>query len=477
MKKTLLTLSLICSILYSYANSERNFNIQITVKGMENQEGILAYTYGDKKFIADTLKFNAAGISEIKGTKNYEDGVYLIAFPTLNLVSFEFLIRETSFKLATDTFNLVKNMKVSNSFENQIMYEDLKRAVTISSKMDSLYKIINNEEYPDEIREKAELQAQIENDQFTQTRIESIEKHPNALYHKILNTLRDVPMSNTPVDEKGDSVVNYGYNYFVRHYWDNIDFSDVALIKSPVVLPKINKFFDSIYQHPDSLISAVDILIEKSSVNSQTFQIITSEIINKFAKSKMMGHENIYVHLLDKYYLADKTPWVDAETLTKMRERADALRPTLVGKIAPDITVYDLNFQPINFYKSIEKFNYTILVFWNSECSHCKKEIPELRKLLLDSLQNKYNVGVFGISTEVEIEHVKKFIEDNEIRNTFINGYDPTGRSNFRKLYDILSTPVVIVLDKNKRILAKKINVADIDIVIQSNEEYLKSLK
>lgn len=477
MRKTLFTLSFICSTLYTFANTDRDFNIQIKVKGMENQSGILAYNYGDKKFIADTLLFDQKGISTIKGKKSLEDGTYLVAFPSLNLASFEFIIRETAFQLETDTFHLSKNMKVTNSYENSIMYEDLKKTIDISTKVDSLNKIIHNEGLSDEIREKAEKNIQEENIKFTQSRIDAIEKNPNALYHKILNALRDVPMSASPVNEKGDTVKNYGYNYFIKHYWDNIDFSDVALIKSPVVLPRVNKFFDAIYQHPDSLISAVDILIEKSSVNYQSFQIITSEIINKFAKSKLMGHENVYVHLLDKYYLTGKTTWVDAETLGKMKERADALRPTLIGKTAPDITVYNLNNQPINFYKSIEKNDYTVLVFWNSECSHCKKEIPELKKLYLDTLKSKYNIGVFGISTEVELEHINKFIDENGIRDVFTNGYDPTGRSNFRKLYDILSTPVVIVLDKNKRIIAKKINVSDIDLVIETNEDYLNSIK
>lgn len=477
MRKIFISLSFICSTIYSFAAVERDFNIQIHVKGMENQQGILAYNYGDKKYIADTLKFDQKGIGFIKGKKTLDDGTYLVAFPSINLASFEFIIRETAFQLETDTFNLSENMKITNSYENKIMYEDLKKTIAISQKIDSLNKIVNDENLSDEVREKAETDKQELNKKFTQERIEAIEKHPNALYHKILNVLRDVPMSASPVNEKGDSVANYGYNYFIQHYWDNIDFNDVALIKSPVVLPRINRFYDAIYQHPDSLIRAVDILIEKSSVNNETFQIVTSEIINKFAKSKLMGHENVYVHLLDKYYLTGKTPWVDAETIGKMKERADALRPTLIGKIAPDITVFNLNNQPMNFYKSIEKNDYTVLVFWNSECSHCKKEIPELRNLFVDTLQKQYNIGVFGISTEIELEHINKFIDDNEIRNVFTNAYDPTGRSNFRKLYDIVSTPVVIVLDKNKRIIAKKINVSDIGLVIATNEEYLKNLQ
>lgn len=473
MKKVLLSFSTLLFTLYGWA-ADRDFNIQVRVKGMENQIGILAYNFGEKKFIADTLTFNEKGVAVIKGKKTYDDGTYLLAFPSLNLTSFEFIIRETAFQLETDTFNLTKNMKVIGSLENTIMYEDLKRTAIMSVTMDSLYKISQDESIADETREKVVSTIEEKSKQYTNARIASIEKNPSALYNKILNVLRDVPI---PEEISRNTDRGVSYHYFIKHYWDNIDFNDVALIKSPVVLPRIHKFFDAIIQHPDSLITAVDILIEKSSVNEESFKIITSEIINLFAKSKLMGHENVYVHMLDNYYLAGKTPWVDAETIGKMKERAEAMRPTLLGKIAPDITVYDLYNRPMNFYKSIENNDYTVLVFWNSECSHCRKEIPELRRILLDSLKNQWNVGVFGISTEIELEHINKFIDDNQFRNVFTNGYDPTGKSNFRQLYDILATPVVVVLDKNKKILAKKINVKDIQVVIESNEEYLKSIK
>lgn len=474
MKKILFSVILTSTAVISYA-AERDFNIQFKVKGMENQEAILAYNYGDKKFIADTLKFDQAGTTSIKGKQSYEDGTYLLAFPSLNLASFEFIIRETNFQLTTDTINLAKNMIVKGSVENQIMYDDLKNTIIVGKQVDSLTTVMNDESLPDETREKAEGEIEKLSKSFTGGREAAIAKNPKALYNKILNALRDIPMSATPINEKGDSVKNYGYNYYIHHYWDNIDFSDVALIKSPVVIPRALKFFESIYQQPDSLCSAIDILLDKASVNDESFKLLTSEIINKYAKSKIMGHETIYVHLLDKYYLQGKTPWVDQETLTKMKERADALRPTLLGKVAPDITVYDLNNKPMNFYQSIDKNDYTVLAFWNSECSHCKKEIPELMRIWKDSLQKQYNVGVFSISTEVEKEHVIKFIDENHMNEGFINGYDPTGKSNFRKLYDILSTPVVILLDKDKKIIGKKISVTDIPFVISNYHEYLQT--
>jgi thiol-disulfide isomerase/thioredoxin len=470
MKKIFFTLTFLS--IYWISNAiERDFNIQISVKGMENQKGILAYNYGDKKFIADTLQFDQNGLAKINGKKDYEDGIYLMAFPTLDLRSFDFILRETNFQLSTDTSDLVGHLNVKNSTENQIMYDDLRKSMAISKKVDSLTKIASQENVSEKVKEKAREDFQVLNKAYTDERIANIEKNPQALYNKILNTLRDVPME----DKIDPATKTVDYNYYIHHYFDNVDFNDLALIKSPILLPRVFKFLDNIYQEPDSINHAIDIILKKASVNEESFKILSSEIINKYAKSNIMGQEGIYVYMIDNYYLNGKTPWVEQETLDKMKERADAMRPTLIGKTAPDITVYDMNNYPMNFYKAIDSNDYTILVFWNSECSHCKKEIPELLETWKDSLKQQYNVGVFSISTEVEKEHVDSFILEHHLNGNFINAYDPTGRSNFRKLYDVTSTPVVIILDKNKKIIAKKVAIKDLNYVISTYYNFEKN--
>jgi len=475
MTKRILFFITFISILSTAKATDRNFNITIHVNGIRDTIAILAYNYGEKKLIADTIQFDSKGKAVISGTKSYEDGIYLLAFPSFDLRSFDFIIRETNFELSTDTADFVGAMKVKGSQENQLFYDDVKMGIKVNKTIDSLNNIANNETLSDQVREQAEEERNKVSEEYIQKRLKSIEEKPHLLYNKVLNVLRDVPVSATPTDADGKPVENYGYQYFIHHYWDYVDFTDPALIRTPVLLPKINRFLDQmVIPHPDSLIVAVDVILEKALPTEETFKALLSEIFVKYARSNIMGQEAIYVHMIDKYYAQGKAPWTDQESLKKMLDRAEALRPTLIGKIAPDINVYNLSNQPINFYKAIEKNDYTILVFWNSECGHCKKEIPLLKKIWTDSLQS-YNVGVFSVSTEIEKEHAQKFIEENGIEKIWTNGYDPTGRSNFRKLYDILSTPVVVILDKDKRIIGKKIAVKDIRYIIESHHEYLKS--
>ena len=91
---------------------EREYNINLKIKGMENQIGILAYYYGDKRYVKDTLLFNEKGISIYKGNKEIPRGVYLLAFPSLNYRSFDLILNETNFSIQTDTVNFIKNAHI-----------------------------------------------------------------------------------------------------------------------------------------------------------------------------------------------------------------------------------------------------------------------------------------------------------------------------------------------------------------------------
>ena len=99
----------------------------------------------------------------------------------------------------------------------------------------------------------------------------------------------------------------------------------------------------------------------------------------------------------------------------------------------------------------------TLLIFWDPDCGHCKKELPKIKEEVYD-LYAEHGVKVVTVYTQVEEEKWKKFLEEKDLTE-WINLYDPYNQSNFRNNYDIYSTPVLYVLDKDKKILAKRIGV------------------
>ena len=59
----------------------------------------------------------------------------------------------------------------------------------------------------------------------------------------------------------------------------------------------------------------------------------------------------------------------------------------------------------------------------------------------------------------------------------WINVYDGVHINNLKEKYDIYSTPVIYMLDKNKRIKAKRIGTEQVKDIVKQMEKDYKSEK
>ena len=83
------------------------------------------------------------------------------------------------------------------------------------------------------------------------------------------------------------------------------------------------------------------------------------------------------------------------------------------------------------------------------------------------------NIKTFAVATEFDKSEWKKFINTKKIGD-WINVADinhdeegnPVASSDWRDKYDIYSTPVLYLLDKDKKIIAKRISYKQITEII-----------
>ena len=106
-------------------------------------------------------------------------------------------------------------------------------------------------------------------------------------------------------------------------------------------------------------------------------------------------------------------------------------------------------------------------------------------------------VFVFGVCTELENVQMKSFIQTHKLEFLNVsdskeineNAYDYLAKGlttlnslNFRSIYDIFSTPQVYVLDKDKKIIAKKLGIEQLPDFIKDyrkmqSEKATKNIK
>jgi thiol-disulfide isomerase/thioredoxin len=181
-----------------------------------------------------------------------------------------------------------------------------------------------------------------------------------------------------------------------------------------------------------------------------------------------MGHDAVMVKLADDIYLSGKADWVSKEFKDDLRKQIELIRPNLIGKKAENLVMDSYKGIFVSLY-DIEK-ELIILYFWEPDCGHCKESTPKL-KAYYETAKND-NIEVFAVCTTADKPKWTKYIEDNKL--TWINGWDPARSSHFDYYYNVQSTPMVYILDKNKKIIAKKLAVEDIPSYIDNYRKYFK---
>ncbi|MFK7924649.1 MAG: redoxin domain-containing protein [Bacteroidia bacterium] len=436
--------------------------IDVTIAGLNEDEAYLAYYMGDKQYIKDTVKVSFGSFT-FEGEEPLEAGIYLVVFPPDNQY-FEMIVdQDQKFSMNTNLDDLVQNMKVKGSDDNDIFYGDMLFLAEKRTEAESLQAQLKVAEEDQKKGLKEQLGA-IDTD-VKSHRANIMEKHPDMLYAKVLKSLQEPQVPDSPKDEDGVEIDSlFAFKYYRTHFFDNIDMADDRLLRTPIMFNKVNTYMERLtYKHPDSINQSIDVIIEKARGNDEVFQFWVIYFLNKYAASKQMGMDGVYVHMVEQYYMKGDCHWTDEETIQKMTERALAISPTLVGRIAPNFSVQDSDGKFVSLH-DVEA-DYLLLYFWDYDCGHCKKITPALAEAY--ERYKEYNVKLFAVSINGDVEEWKtKMATYGLDQEGVLNVQDHRRISRFDQMYDIRSTPRLFVLDKNKNILAKQISVSSMEQVL-----------
>ncbi|WMJ73085.1 thioredoxin-like domain-containing protein [Cytophagaceae bacterium ABcell3] len=469
MKRFLSTFIFSLIILQATAAEKEGYKIKARIKGLKDTVCYLAYHYGDKQYLKDTAQVDSKGNMFFQGKEKLPGGIYMVVLPAKNY--FEILINDQFFSLETDTSDYVKNMKFSNSKENTLFYEYLRYVNKKGREADKvrkeLEKIKDQEDNP-QIQELREQLGEVERE-INEFRDNYIKEYPDSFLATVFRGMKDPEVPEPPLLENGKVDSTFKFKYYKEHFFDNIDFTDDRILRTPVYHGKIKQYFEKLtLQYPDSLIAAADYLIEKSRANKELFKYTVFYVTYNIETSKLMGADKVFVHLADKYYKTNQAYWLDSAQTARIVDKAKKLKPILIGKKAPELKMRDINGN-IKSLHGVDK-KYTIIYFYDPNCGHCKKVTPKLRDL---RTRLKDKIETFAVCLDPDEEQWKKYIEDNKL--DWINVTDPYNQTNFRKTYDINSTPIIYLLDENKEIVAKRIDVEQLgdllDRLLEKDED------
>lgn len=453
----------------------QGYEIKVKVNGVADTVMYLGHHFGDKKYVVDTSKVDSKGNCTFSGAEALKKGIYIVVMPSQNMTYFEIIVgNEQKFSVETDVANLVTNMKVKGSLENKLFNDYQRKMSELQAKHmalnDAKTKYTDN---PDSVKNITDRIAAVNTERHEYI-LNMIKNNKQTFWAKVLNSMVEVEVPEPPRDDKGNITDStFQWRYYKQHYFDNIDFKEDGLLRTPIFQGKLNYFFEKVVvPSPDSMKVESDRVIQMAyEGDSLMFRFVAAHLLNYFETSKIMGFDEVFVHIAEQWYLSGKTYWGDSTFMAKLTERVVKISPNIIGNIAPDLKKMECHDGTFMSLHAVEA-EYTILVFFEPDCGHCKKEVPELYAKFKDTLSTM-GVKVFLVYTQYEKDKWIDFINEKDlITNGWYNVWDgPYPHSNFRNFYDIYSTPVVFVLDKDKRIVAKRINIENLADFIRFDKQ------
>lgn len=454
-----------------FSQKSTGYEIKIQIDGFKEKEIYMAYHLGEKQYIKDTLRPQSDGSFLFKGDSPLESGIYLVVLPPDNNY-FQLIIEkgDQHFSVSTNAADPSKYIKTKGSVENELFYGYMKFLADKRPLSESLNNKLKEEKDSVKMKEIEDAIEKIDKEvEAFQTRF--VQENTKTFTGAIIraNTPLKLPAFSGTEEEQQREAFYYNRD----HYFDNLDLSDGRFLRTPFLFERINTYVSKLQvQVPDSLIKAIDFVLEGTKKAPESFRYFAVHYLNEYANSKFVGMDAVYVHLAEKYYATGKAPWVDSAQLAKIVENAVSLKPILIGKTAPNIKMQLRDGTPVTLHDI--KSPYIVLYFWRYDCGHCKESTPDM-KAFFEEYKNK-GVKIFGVCVKFndEIGDCWKYVDENKL-DGWIHTVDPYLRSKFYTLYNVKTTPQIFILDKDKKIISKGIGAPQLKEVMGKIMEFDKN--
>ena len=466
MKRKIQTGFLFIFLLLSLMVFGQGYRITIQIKGSQDTALLVASYYGDKIRLVDTARATAPGKFVLQGKKTLPGGVYMAVTPKKSKL-FEFLINKNQhFTLQTDTADVTGHLKAVNSPENKVFFSYLQKSDKIYHQLLVLRKKLKQTEKKSPEYKKTAAKISALRKKNTALQNDVIRAHKGMFVSKLFEAMKEI---RPPRNDSSDPETRY--RYVRSHFWDHFDLSDPRLLRSPVYNEKIKTFFTRLVpMQPDSVVKAIDAVIARARPNKECVSYLIWYFTVEYQNPKYMGFDKVFVHMVDQYFAKEPVANTSPSVLKLLKERADKIRPLLLGKPAPLLILQDTSGRFVSFYDIRKKF--TLLFFWDYQCHICKRQLAELVPQYPE-LAKKYDLALYGICINPDLKAWKAAVRNRHLPGIQVNG-TRTLQGNFTRLYDIHGTPQLFLLDKNKHIIAKQFSVNQLKKILENFSDEAK---
>ena len=464
MKRYLLLMLTVLLPLVGWSAKE-GYKITFQADGNSDTTMYLCYYHANNLWCTDTAYNNGKGRFVFEGKRDLKPGLYYITNNRGQKIDFVIYNGETRFTLHTDNENWQRGMTVKGSRENELFFNFQRMNETFYREMDEAKLELDSATYRGEFMPRHIRRVD-------SVRMDFIERHPKAMISRMMLATKDVHIPTHRAD--GTPMENQERReWLLTHYFDNVPLDDDFIARTPenVFYRRVMEYVDVYmkWMPPEMICPLLDTMIDRSEPAPEVFKWLVHTLTEKFLQSKVMVYDEVYVHLIKRYYESGKAFWMSPSGIDKEVERATKWERLLVGKVSPELILFDTAHRAYSLHRMPGR--YTLLLFWSPTCGHCREIILAVYKVY-EQYADSLGLSAFSILSEPDEQTVgkwKKFLVEHGIDHPrWVNLNGGEANVDWREVYDVQTTPQIYLIEnKENTIIAKKLGAEMLEMMCQ----------
>lgn len=206
-----------------------------------------------------------------------------------------------------------------------------------------------------------------------------------------------------------------------------------------------------------------DFLIE-TATDSLVRQFVALDIFKHYRNSKIMGAENVAVHVYDKWFASGKVKMENEADLMEAKVYADFNRQSLIGKMVPSIRMETIDGDQFELFGPQDSIGgYRILFFYDTDCAVCKVETALLGDMLK---MHDYPVEIYAIYVGDNDSSWREYARTRFSEVEAVHLWDPSLESDFQRKYGVTRTPRLFLTSPDGTVIGRGLDVAALEILL-----------
>jgi len=347
------------------------------------------------------------------------------------------------------TFNSETGVEFKKSTENKLI-------ASYTNSMSMVTQSIGNY-FSQESKDTTALKTIFKTQKETQENFEKAAKDTIAL---------EFIKANKPyIPQQVEDVKTYIDNLKI-HYFDHVDFNNKTLQSSNFLEERmLNYVFGMSSDSKDELENYKEnIDVVYSHMKTAPNEVKRILLFDLWQQMSDLGFESIANYIAENYLMDVAVSLNDQELLHALILYKNISK----GNVAPDFDIVLKEKDKLIEKKltALEGAENYIIVFWSSTCSHCLDEVPQLQTLVKSLEKDKVKVVAIGLEDEPY-----KWKDLTYSYPEFIHVYGEGKWDNeIGNAYGVTSTPTYYILDKDKKIISKPIDLKALKAFYEEEE-------